>query len=120
MRLITSLSRRRFGQSLGVFFAVSLSSVRASAHDAAHVHEVGIRKFKFLPDVLEIQEGDKVQWTNEDAAPHTATAHEGDWDTGEIKKGQSGEILFDRPGEYPYLCAFHKHMKGRIIVVARR
>lgn len=119
MRLLSHISRRRFSQGMGVTLALTLPPVRAMSHGGTHVLKVQIKRFKFEPNELEIRVGDKVQWTNEDSAPHTATALDGTWDTGEITKGQTQEITFDQPGDYAYFCAFHRHMTGRIVVVAR-
>ena len=53
-------------------------------------------------------------FTNFDLVPHTAT---GDgFDTGTLKKGESKQITFSEAGDFPYLCTFHRHMKGRVRV----
>jgi len=78
--------------------------------------EVRIADFDYEPSVLEITPGTLVKWTNEDGAPHTATARDGGFDTGRLSKGESGEITFDTPGTYDYICDFHPYMEGRIAV----
>ena len=76
-----------------------------------------ITKFKFEPSDLVIAAGDKVVWTNEDFAPHTATEQdEAHWDTGELGRGDRGQIAFTEPGRHAYFCVFHPHMKGQISV----
>jgi len=75
---------------------------------------VEIQQFKFAPAEIEIAAGTTVTFTNLDLVPHTAT---GDgFDTGTLKKGESKEITFSEAGDFPYLCTFHRHMKGRIRV----
>ena len=78
--------------------------------------EVRIADFDYAPSLLEVTPGTVVKWTNEDGAPHTATAQDDTFDTGRLDKGESGEITFDTPGKYEYICVFHPYMEGRIVV----
>jgi len=84
---------------------------RARAEEAT----VEILQFKFAPAKIEIAAGTTVTFTNRDLVPHTATGGEG-FDTGTLKKGESKAITFSEPGDFPYLCTFHRHMKGRVRV----
>ena len=80
--------------------------------------EVRIIDFRFEPSLLEVTPGTVVKWTNEDGAPHTATAEDNTFDTGRLDKGESGKITFDTPRTYEYICTFHPSMEGRIVVSA--
>lgn len=75
---------------------------------------VDIRQFTFAPAEIEITPGSTVTFANFDLVPHTATG-EG-FDTGALKKGESKEITFSKAGDFPYLCTFHRHMKGLVRV----
>lgn len=77
--------------------------------------EVRIADFDYEPSVLEITPGTVVKWTNEDSAPHTATAND-TFDTGRLDKGEPGDITFETPGTYDYICTYHPYMEGRILV----
>ena len=79
-------------------------------------HRVDIRKFRFAPRRLTIRPGDTVEWVNLDIAPHTATAADATWDTGGLNRGEVRELRFDAAGRRPYLCTFHPHMTGEIVV----
>jgi plastocyanin len=57
-----------------------------------------------------------VTWTNQDFAPHTATADDGSFDTGRLDQGETGSVTFDQPGTYTYTCTFHPNMKGTVVV----
>jgi len=59
---------------------------------AKKVVTVEIRNFAFDPATVTVHPGDTVEWKNEDAAPHTATADtpKPGFDSGEIKSGQRG------------------------------
>ena len=78
--------------------------------------EVRITGFDYEPSVLDVTPGTVVKWTNEDGAPHTATAQDDTFDTGRLDKGESGEIAFDTPGTYDYICTYHPYMEGQIVV----
>jgi plastocyanin len=52
--------------------------------------EVRIADFDYEPSVLDVTPGTVVKWTNEDGAPHTATAQDDIFDTGRLDKGRVG------------------------------
>ena len=87
------------------------------AADQPAVHEVEIKSFKFHPEVIRVRGGDSIRWTNKDVAPHTATADESGWDTGELARNETAEIQVTEGMETSYFCVFHPHMKGRIEIV---
>lgn len=98
--------------------AAALNLRQTLARAAEHVvHDVRIKAFAFTPELLKVSVGDTIRWTNEDLAPHTATADEFGWDTGEIVNGASSEIEVTEGMEANYFCAFHPHMKGRIEIL---
>jgi len=83
---------------------------------AGTTHQVTIQGFKFVPDSLAVAVGDTVVFTNEDSAPHTATANDRSWDTGRLNRGQSGEVQVVAGMEGGYFCNFHRNMKGQLSV----
>jgi plastocyanin len=91
-----------------------LSSQQVSAQDSA----VTIEGFAFAPASITITAGSTVTWTNNDAAPHTATGDGGEFDTGQIDQGGNASVTFDTPGTYTYHCTFHPNMTGTIVVEA--
>lgn len=80
------------------------------------VHRVLIQQFTFVPGRLEIRAGDRVEWVNRDIAPHTATADDPAWSSGNLTRGQSVQIDFLDAGRVVYFCSHHPHMRGEIIV----
>jgi hypothetical protein len=60
--------------------------------------------------------GATVRWFNDDALPHTVSASDGAWDSGNLAPGQTFERRYDEPGSYPYLCRYHPGMVGTIEV----
>lgn len=77
---------------------------------------VSIAKFGFSPEVLKVPVGTTVTWTNSDPTPHTITADDGGFDSGEVKAGGTFRQTFDRPGTFSYHCALHPSMRGRVEV----
>ena len=71
------------------------------------------------PDPITITQGDGVQWTNEDNAPHTVTSTEqGVFDSGLINAGgtwvlNSAEIA---PAQYEYFCTLHPFMVATLAI----
>ncbi|MDQ3852881.1 MAG: copper-binding protein [Thermoproteota archaeon] len=71
------------------------------------------------PDPITINQGDGVQWTNEDNVPHTVTSRqEGVFDSGLINPADtwllnSPEIA---PAEYEYYCTLHPFMVAMLVV----
>lgn len=116
MRIVTRLSRRQFGILTGANLLAVTLAVPAAAHNGPHTAKVSIKAFKFDPPELTIRPGDRVEWTNHDIAPHTATDKGDDWDTGRLARGESASVTFETPGEHAYACAFHPHMVGRVLV----
>ncbi len=94
----------------------TLSRKNAQAAEPV-VHNVRIKAFAFAPDHIEVSIGDTIRWTNEDLAPHTATADEFGWDTEEIMANASAEIVVTEGMETTYFCAFHPNMKGAIEIL---
>lgn len=92
-------------------------STPAPSGAAARSEKVKIVEFAYQPDPVTVQVGGKVIWQNEDAAPHTATADDGSFDTGTIEQGKLGSETFKEAGTYPYFCEIHPDMRGTLEVV---
>jgi len=101
-----SWSRRRILAALSI-----ISLVRPARADGATVE---MHQLKFAPAKIEIAAGGTVTFVNLDLVPHTATGDS--FDTGTLKRGERKEVTFPAAGEFPYLCKFHRHMTGRILV----
>ena len=114
--------RRTIVAQLAAAFAVAgIASIHAPpavrAHGKSETHIVRITKFVFAPNRLEVHPGDVIRWVNGDIVPHTATALDGSWDTGEIEPGGSGEITVSDKMSAAYFCRFHPMMKASLRIV---
>ncbi|HET9197542.1 MAG TPA: cupredoxin domain-containing protein, partial [Solirubrobacterales bacterium] len=95
----------------------STESEPAPSSEAAKSEKVDIVEFTYQPDPVVVQAGGKVIWQNQDAAPHTATADDGSFDTGTIEKGKIGSESFKEAGTFTYFCEIHPTMHGTVEVV---
>ena len=77
---------------------------------------VEIRDFAFQPAQIEIAVGTTVTWTNNDTVPHTSTATDGTWDSGNLDQRQSYSHTFDEAGTHDYVCLYHPNMRGTVVV----
>ena len=57
-----------------------------------------------------------VTWVNNDIAPHTVTADDGSFNSGNLDPGATWTHVFTTPGTYTYHCIYHQWMTGTIIV----
>ncbi len=74
----------------------------------------------FTPSTITVVIGvnNTVIWTNDDSAPHTVTANDGSFSSGNLEPGDSFSWTFTTPGTYAYHCSYHSWMMGTIIVKA--
>lgn len=77
---------------------------------------IKMQNFTFQPANLSVKAGTTVVWANNDSAPHTVSADDGSFDSGSMSKGGNFSYTFTVPGTVTYNCAFHKSMRGSIIV----
>ena len=67
---------------------------------------------------LMITLGTTVTWTNDDTAmPHTVTAVDGSFDSGQLAAGLTFSFTFDKPGEFEYFCTLHPWMRAKVEVM---
>lgn len=90
---------------------------RVTAH-VARDPGVTIADFHFSPSSTTIHVGDTIMWSNSGPSSHTATARNGSFNTGILKKGESASHAFTQPGTYAYVCQIHPFMHGTITVLA--
>ncbi len=77
---------------------------------------VEIQNFAFVPQNLTVSLGTTVRWTNRDSAAHTVTSTAGAFDSGNMGRGATFTHTFNTLGEFPYICALHPSMTGKVVV----
>ena len=92
---------------------------KAIAANDSRTHIVEIRDFVFAPDRIEVRPGDRITWINRDIAPHTATADDGSWDSGELRRDEEWQTTVDVGMKADYYCRFHPMMKARLEILQK-
>jgi len=71
------------------------------------------------PDNITVMIGvnNTVIWTNNDNEPHTVTATDGSFDSGNMNPGATFTYTFTKPGVYSYICTYHPWMRGYVTVL---
>jgi plastocyanin len=82
--------------------------------------KVGIADFKYDPEAIRVKAGGTVTWDNSDSAKHNAQTDagaKGEFNTGDLEKGDSKKVTFKEPGEFTYYCIYHRFMEAKVEVV---
>jgi plastocyanin len=75
------------------------------------------KSYRFEPEVIRVDAGTTVTWTNEDDFPHNVHLLDGSDLTEDLPVGESASITFDQAGEIDYECSLHpQQMQGTVIV----
>ena len=90
---------------IGVVGWLAIPAVCASA--AEYGATVQALDNVFSEQIVRIEPGQAVEWTNEGHTPHTVTADDGSWDSADLQPGASFSRTFDAPGVYTYYCRYH-------------
>jgi plastocyanin len=83
---------------------------------AVQTHTVSISGFKYQPDNLTVNLGDTVEWKNADIVPHTVTAVDKNFSSGNIAPGATWKLVTKKAGAFPYTCTPHPNMKAKLVV----
>ena len=70
----------------------------------------------FNPPQLNVAPGTTVTFVNRDSVPHTATADNKLFDSGQLAPGASYPVVLDGAGTVTYHCKLHPEMQGSIVV----
>jgi plastocyanin len=90
--------------------------LRSDSNGSAQANEVVIEDFAYSPTPLRARVGATITVTNADDAPHTLTADNGAFDTGDLERGDREQITIERTGRVRYHCEIHDYMTGTIDV----
>jgi plastocyanin len=85
----------------------------------AQTFTVNINNMAFNPPSLGITKGDTVIWVNQMQMDHTATADNGEFDSGDIQPNRTFTHTFPTghtSGPVSYSCTIHDFMTGTVNV----
>jgi plastocyanin len=85
-----AITRKEFIKlgTLGLVGGAGLALSSAAGAQKQPTRTVVIQDFSFKPAHITIRPGTKVIWINKDGAQHTATANNGAFDSGLLRKGR--------------------------------
>ncbi len=120
----------RLGAALAAALAVGSCALAIQtdyvAEDGTHVIHVEVERFKFIPERIQVRQGERVRlvFTSRDTRHGVAIAEYGIYED-EIPPRRKGEVALeftpDRPGTFIYRCAHlcgagHAMMRGLLVV----
>jgi plastocyanin len=99
----------RIGSVLAVVALVLLPLASAPSAVLAADDYVQVAAFDdfFAAEVLRVPVGTPVEWQNRGRNPHTVTADDGSFDSGDLQPGDEFSHAFATPGVYRYYCKYH-------------
>ena len=103
-------------------FAITFHKNPSPPANAVHVSIIlGAASYAtgYNPDNITVVIGvnNTVIWTNNDNEPHTVTALDGSFNSGNMNPGDTYTYTFTKPGTYPYTCTYHPWMHGYVTVI---
>jgi LPXTG-motif cell wall-anchored protein len=85
----------------------ALLPIAGAAPRSAETKNVSAKDFQFDPKETTISVGDTISWKNDGAAPHTITADDSSFDSGNMDVGATFSHTFDKAGTFAYFCKYH-------------
>lgn len=110
MRIIRSLQPVAI---VAVFLTVTVQFGSEAMADPT-THRVEIQRFKFVPEKLDVRPGDTIVWVNLDVVPHTVTARDKSWDSGNMDFEAEWSMTATAAMSGSYYCRYHPSMKGAL------
>ena len=81
-----------------------------------NTNKVSISNMKFVSSSITVNKNVTVTWTNNDAMPHTVTADDNSFTSGDLNQNETYSHTFTTDGTFAYHCAIHASMKGTVVV----
>lgn len=101
--------------ALAVALAIGAPVVGAAAPT---MQRVDIHQFAFEPREVTVAPGTRIVWTNHDETPHTVTSQAAPkaFASPGMDTDDHFEFVFEREGDFAYLCTLHPMMTGIVHV----
>jgi plastocyanin len=96
----------------------STTSTSAETTTNATVSAVDIKGFAYAPPTATVKVGSSLTWTNDDTAPHTVTADDKSFDSGNVAQNDKFSYTFKAAGTFKYHCLYHGNMHGTVTVTS--
>jgi len=100
-----------------LLFAGSPSVMASNNQQASAANaDVKIDNFSFGPQTITVPVGTTVTWTNRDDIPHTSVSTDDVFKSKVMDTDEKFSYTFTKAGTYPYYCAIHPKMTGKVVV----
>lgn len=90
-----------------------------SAAARAETHVVEVAGGAFVPSVLTIEAGDTLRVVNLDGVPHTFTAGDGSFDSGQLMHGDATQLVVATTGTHDFRCSLGGQSVRVLVEVGR-
>jgi plastocyanin len=101
--------------ALGI--GLCLVPIVGATQAAADAVTVRIDNFTFTPQNITVKAGSTVTFENDDDIPHLVAANDGSFRSAALDTKDKFAFSFTKVGDFPYFCALHPHMQGKVTVV---
>lgn len=112
----TSVPRSATTARKGAASSTTLAAKGSTTTAVARQPDIVIVDFKFEPALLNVAKGATVVAKNNGPSPHTWTANDGSWNSGNMNTGATYSHKFTAAGSFSYLCSLHPSMTGVVQV----
>jgi plastocyanin len=103
---------------VGLFGLLTVAGPVLAANGSVSIKEADER-YSFSPQMVYVNVGESVTWTNDSDAPHTVTSDSGDELASEnLAEDDTFDHRFSATGTFAYHCTIHAYMKGSVVVLA--
>jgi plastocyanin len=109
--------RRVVGACVGALLLSASSAFATGDMTSVNIVEPKLEsKWGYAPGTQRVQPGTWITWSNAGQDPHTVTAVDGSFDSGNLDPSEGFSWFFADNGTFPYVCTLHPWMKGKVIV----
>ena len=103
--------------AFGLSRSIQARPAAGEQNNSSDKYQVKIDNFSFGPSTLIVPVGATVTWTNQDDVPHNVVSTQGKTlKSPVLDTDQKFSYTFTKAGTYPYYCAIHPKMTGKVIV----
>lgn len=108
------------GVLLGVILTAAAATPAAAQAENDYGAAISAIDNAFTPEIVRVEPGSVVEWTNDGRSPHNVTADDGSFASSDLTRGEEFDRTFEGPGVYAYHCSLHGRagigMKGVVVV----
>ena len=95
---------------------LAAAPVSVASADAKQVVEISVDNFTFGPAEITVPVNSTVTWINHDDVPHVIASTDGLFRSKALDTDDKFSFTFAKRGTYPYFCAIHPKMVGKVVV----